>query len=108
MAASFHKLAKKSNAAAWEDVSEKLYASRKNRRSVNVGEIAKSSKDSSNVLVAGKVLGGGNISHKITVAAYSFSKDARAKIEASGGECLNLSEISDGSRMSNKGVIIIG
>jgi large subunit ribosomal protein L18e len=107
LASSFHKLSKKTKAGVWEDVSEKLYGSRKNRRSVNVGEIDKSSKEDSKVIIAGKVLGGGNITHKVTVAAYSFSRDARRKIETSGGKCLNLAQLADGNQ-SNKGVILLG
>ncbi len=107
MASSFHKLSRKTKAGVWEDVSEKLYASRKNRRSVNIGDIDRSSKDESKVIVVGKVLGGGNITHKVTVAAYSFSRGARSKIEGSGGKCLNLAELADGNQ-SSKGVILLG
>jgi large subunit ribosomal protein L18e len=108
MASDFHKLAKKNDAGIWEDVSSKLYGPRKNRRSVNVGEIDRSSKENSNVVIAGKVLGGGDISHKVTVAAFSFSKEARDKITKSGGKCLNLSGIVEGKEMTHKGAILLG
>jgi large subunit ribosomal protein L18e len=108
LASSFHKLSRSTKAGLWEDVSRKLYGSRQNRRSINVGEIERFSKDDSSVVVAGKVLGGGNISHKVTVAAFSFSKEAREKIMKSGGRCLNLSEIGDGKEMPSKGVIVLG
>ena len=34
-----------------------------------------------------KILGGGDLSKKLTVKASSFSKSAQAKIEAAGGTC---------------------
>ncbi len=34
-----------------------------------------------------KILGGGEISKKLTVTAHKFSKSAQAKIEAAGGTC---------------------
>ncbi|HXO21839.1 MAG TPA: 50S ribosomal protein L15 [Thermoanaerobaculia bacterium] len=38
-----------------------------------------------------KVLGEGEISRALTVSAHKFSKSARAKIEAAGGRCEELS-----------------
>jgi large subunit ribosomal protein L15 len=34
-----------------------------------------------------KILGHGEIQHKLTVAAHAFSASARSKIEAAGGSC---------------------
>jgi large subunit ribosomal protein L15 len=34
-----------------------------------------------------KILGNGELQHKLTVAAHAFSASARAKIEAAGGSC---------------------
>lgn len=34
-----------------------------------------------------KILGHGQLQHKLTVAAHAFSASARAKIEAAGGSC---------------------
>ena len=68
----------------WSDASEAILASRKNRPEVNVSDISRNSKEGSKVIVPGKVLGVGEINHKVTVAAFAFSKEARAKIKASG------------------------
>jgi len=37
-----------------------------------------------------KILGGGEIKHKLTVTAHKFSASARKKIEAAGGKCIEL------------------
>src|SRR5208337_4383786 len=34
-----------------------------------------------------KILGGGELSRKLTVAAHAFSASAKSKIEAKGGQC---------------------
>lgn len=58
--------------------------------SVNVSKIDKFAKEGEFIAVPGKVLGFGNISKKIDVAALSFSPSAREKIIASGGRAISL------------------
>src|SRR5579864_5462081 len=98
---------KKSKQKIWKDASEAVLASRKNRPTVNVASISRNSKEGAKVLVPGKVLGLGTIDHKVTVAAYSFSRDARAKITGSGGICLEISEFME-STPSVKDVVLLG
>ncbi|MDA4111279.1 MAG: 50S ribosomal protein L18e [Thaumarchaeota archaeon] len=101
------KHSKKSKQRIWKDVSEALLTSRKNRPVVNLADISRNSSDGSRVLVPGKVLGLGTIDHKVTIAAYSFSKDARSKIKASGGTCLGIGEFME-STPSVKDVLLLG
>jgi large subunit ribosomal protein L18e len=98
---------KKSKQHIWRSVSEKIEGPRQNRSLVNVGEIARNSKDGSTVIVAGKVLGGGSLDHKVNVAAYSFSESAKSKISKSGGKCFSLGEFM-GENKSVKDVIMLG
>jgi len=86
------KQSKKSKQRIWKDMSETILASRKNRATVNVADISRNSKDGAKVVVPGKVLGAGSIDHKVTVAAFSFSQGAMAKIVASGGKCMDIAE----------------
>lgn len=97
----------KSKQKIWKAASDEVLASRKNRPQVNVGEISKNSKEGSKVLVAGKVLGLGDIDHKVTVGAYSFSRSAKKKIESSGGVCLGIQEFIDSSAKV-KDVLMLG
>ncbi len=101
------KQSRKSKQGLWKTASEGILASRKNRPEVNVGVISRNSTEGSKVLVAGKVLGTGKIDHKVTVGAYSYSKDARDKIRAAGGACLNLREFM-ASTSSVKDVLLLG
>jgi len=89
-------LEKKSNendAAIWHDVAEKLSRPKKTRISVNLSRINRYTKENEEVVVPGKVLGAGIMSHPATVAALDFSEQARTKIIEAKGKCLTLPEI---------------
>lgn len=101
------KRSRESDQRIWKDVSERILASRKNRASVNIAEISRNSKDGARVLVAGKVLGAGSIEHKVTVAAFSFSEDARTKIMAAGGNCFDIGQFMKDAK-SVKDVLVLG
>jgi len=98
---------KKRGAPIWLAAMEYLLKSSARRPLVNVGKIARLTKEGDLVLVPGKVLGGGIISHKVTVGAYSFSEKGSWKIQKAGGKAMPLSgfikKFPDG-----KGVILIG
>jgi large subunit ribosomal protein L18e len=87
------KAGKKENARIWKKVSDELSKSRKFRRKVNLWKINKYSRDNEIVLIPGKVLGYGNLNHKVKVSAFKFSKTAKEKIENSGGEALLIEEL---------------
>ncbi|MFH0831763.1 MAG: 50S ribosomal protein L18e [archaeon] len=60
---------------------------------VNIGDLEKQTKEGEKVLVPGKVLGKGEIKHKITIAAFSFSQEARNKLKSS--KIIGLIEMSE-------------
>jgi large subunit ribosomal protein L18e len=74
---------------------------------VNVGKISRLTKEDDLVMVPGKVLGGGIISHKVIVGAYSFSEKGSWKIQKAGGSPLSLREFVE-KFPDGKGVILIG
>ena len=55
----------------------------------------------------GTVLGNGEVTKKLTVAALRFSGSARQKIEKAGGSCLSISEVAE-KHAKGMGVRIIG
>jgi len=93
---------KKSKAAIWEDIAERLARNIE----VNVGKLARLTKKNDVVAVPGKVLGGGEISHALVIGAEKFSGSARAKIEAVGGHAISLKELAQ-KHADGKGVRII-
>ena len=79
----------------WRTLYERLQASRRNRVTVNLGDLQSHHTKGRIMVVPGKVLGDGIIEDKLQVAAFTFSENARQKIEAQGGKCLTLEELME-------------
>lgn len=101
------KKAYEEEAPIWRDIARRLSRPRSRRAEVNVGDIARYTKNKEVVVVPGRVLGAGSINHGVTTAALSFSARAREKITAAGGECLPLEELLE-KNPRGSGVKIIG
>lgn len=81
------------DAPIWRDLAERLEKPKHSRCTVNLSKINRYTKDGETVTVPGKVLGAGALDHKVSVAAFSFSEEARKKIEEAGGKCLTFSAL---------------
>ena len=86
------KLSIERDVALWKRIASDLERSTRQRRVVNVYKIAKNTADNDYVIVPGKVLGVGEIDHKVTVAALAFSDEAREKIGVLG-KALTIDEL---------------
>ncbi|NYT01875.1 MAG: 50S ribosomal protein L18e [Methanosarcinales archaeon] len=84
---------RESGVAIWRDVAKRLEKPRRSYAAINLSKINRHTSPDDKVLVAGKVLGAGDVDHKITVAALAFSTQAAAKIEMAGGKCLKIEEL---------------
>ncbi len=80
---------------------------RRNRREVNVGTLADKTDDGQVIVVPGKVLGSGEIGHKLTLCAITISDSATKKIIACGGKLVSLSNLVE-QYPDGKGVRVIG
>ena len=98
---------KKNNAPIWSRLAELALKPSSARRTINIGQINKFVKDNDVIVVPGKVLGTGNISHKITLCSFSMSNTGAKKVLQSGGKILSFSELIK-SHPTGKGVVIIG
>lgn len=87
------KQSRENNVAIWRDVADRLSKSRRNSLSVNISRLNRYTHRSETVVVPGKVLGSGQISHPITVGAFAYSAKARTKIEAAKGKCLSVDNL---------------
>jgi large subunit ribosomal protein L18e len=102
-------LRKKSNEtgeALWISLAKKFEKSKHARISVNLSRINRHTSENEKVVVPGKVLGSGTLDHKIHIAAFSFSKEARRKIEQIGGVCLTIPFLVE-QTMNGSGIKII-
>ncbi len=77
----------------WKKVSRKLSGSRREKIEANLYRINKKTKENDVIVVPGKVLGIGEIDHKLTIACLNCSKTARKKIETSGSKLLSIEEL---------------
>jgi large subunit ribosomal protein L18e len=62
-------------------VADKLESATRRRPEVNLWKIDKYSGEGDMVVVPGKVLSEGELTHKITIAAFNFSSKALAKLK---------------------------
>jgi len=84
---------KESKAEIWRDVAERLLKPRRKRLGVNLSHLNRYTQKKEIVVVPGKVLGAGEISHPITITAFAFSEKASKKIKAAKGKILSFSEL---------------
>jgi large subunit ribosomal protein L18e len=88
------RLAARSNdAPVWASVADRLERARHQHPAVNVGQLERIARADETLVVPGKVLADGELSKKLTVAAFSYSSGARTKIHAAGGTALSLDDL---------------
>ncbi|HTZ62272.1 MAG TPA: 50S ribosomal protein L18e [Thermoplasmata archaeon] len=81
------------SAPIWGSVADRLERARHLSDPVNVGQLERLAEAEETVVVPGKLLADGPLSKPITVAAYSYSREAREKVHAAGGTALTISEL---------------
>ena len=97
----------KNDAPIWSKLAKLALKTSSVRRVVNLTKINEVTKENAVIVVPGKVLGTGNVSHKITLSSFSISNSAANKIIESGGTIISFSEMIK-KFPTGKGVIIIG
>ena len=98
---------KKNEAPIWSKLADLALKSSSSKRTVNLARINKITKENDVLFVPGKILGTGNLSHKITLSSFSISTTARNKIIKSGGNVMAYSDMIK-KFPTGKGVIIFG
>jgi large subunit ribosomal protein L18e len=91
-----HELKKQSNendVHIWKDIAVRLEKPSRNWAEVNLNRISKYILDKETALVPGKVLATGDLTKKVSIAAWSFSESAQEKIKKSGGKCMSIEEL---------------
>ncbi|MDY0267204.1 MAG: 50S ribosomal protein L18e [Methanimicrococcus sp.] len=83
------------DAPIWAAIAKKLENPSRNYADVNLSQINRHANENDVLLVPGKVLGAGDITFPVTVAALNFSVGAFDKITAAGGTCVRIEEIID-------------
>jgi len=87
------KQSRENKANIWWEISERLAKPRRKCIAVNLSRLNRYTQKNEIVAVPGKVLGAGEINHRISVAAFAFSEKSREKIKASKGKCLSFFDL---------------
>jgi large subunit ribosomal protein L18e len=99
--------AKAHDAPLWAALARLLARSRHGRTPVNVGHLERLTEPKETVVIPGKLLAGGSLTKPLTVAAFTYSVQARAKIHAAGGSAISIDELLK-TRPNGAGVRLIG
>jgi large subunit ribosomal protein L18e len=91
----------------WRRIAEDLTKPTRQRRLVNTFKINLTTKEGETIIVPGKVLGSGDINHKVNVAAFDFSSSAIEKIKNAKGNVMTIKELLEKNPKA-KDVRIIG
>jgi large subunit ribosomal protein L18e len=81
------------DANIWHDIAEYLSKSRSQSTTVNLSSINRNTKRGDIIIVPGKILGTGALDHSITVASFSVSEKAKAKMAAAKAKYLSIKEL---------------
>ena len=83
----------KHDAEIWKTITKFLKRSNRHRVATNLNNIDRYTKTDEIIVVPGKLLGNGTLSHPITISAWNFSEKARQKVTEVGGSCLSIEEL---------------
>ncbi len=101
------KVSRENKAKIWRYVAELLDRPRRKRVIVNLSKINRLTKEGDTVVVPGKVLAGGDLTHPVTIAAYAFSEKAKEKITKAKGRAISILElVKENPKGSNVKIII--
>ena len=98
---------RKNDAPIWLRLAKLALKTSVSKRVVNLTQIDDVTKEGEVIVVPGKILGTGNVSHKITLSSFSISNSAAKKIIESGGSIISFKEMIE-KFPTGKGVRIIG
>jgi len=107
MAKDLKKASIKNDAPIWAKLAKYALKPSIARRDINLKRISQLTKENDTVICPGKVLGTGNVSHKITLCSFSISNSAANKIIDSGGKLISFSDLIE-QNPTGKGVVLLG
>lgn len=94
-------------APIWKDIAIRLEKPLRNWPNVNLDRISKYINEKETALIPGKVLSTGNLTKKVSIAAWSFSEKSQEKIKKAGGKYISIEELLK-SNPKGKDVRILG
>jgi len=87
------KESREKQAGIWFDVADHLAKTRSQRVAVNLSKINRNTKRADVVVIPGKILASGSLTHAVTVASFEASDKAKAKLEAARAKYITIPEL---------------
>ena len=78
----------------WRDIASRLNSSRNHYANVNLGKLDRFVSEGETVVIPGNLLSSGILHKKIRISALKASEKARLKLEESGSEFIELTELA--------------
>ena len=94
-------------APIWRDIADRLNKPKQGWAEVNLSRIERFAENGEIIVIAGKLLGAGAITKKVTVAAFKSSEAAKQKIASAGGKSMSIEELLS-SNPKGSGIRIMG
>ena len=91
----------------WKDIAIRLEKPSRNWPVVNLDRISRYTNEKEIALIPGKVLSDGDLTKKVSIAAWSFSTKAEEKIKKAGGKTMTIEELMK-SNPDGKNIRILG
>ena len=107
MAKDLKKASTKNDAPIWAKLAEYALKPSIARRDINLKRIGQLTKENDTIVFPGKVLGTGNVPHKITLCSFSISNSAANKIIENGGKLISYLDLIE-QNPTGKGVVLLG
>ncbi|MBS3109512.1 50S ribosomal protein L18e [Candidatus Woesearchaeota archaeon] len=93
------------NVGLWKALAADLERPSRQRRAVNLSRISRVANENEIVIVPGKVLASGELTQKVTIAAFKFSKQAMDKITKKGKAITIMDLLRENPRGKNARII---
>lgn len=108
LAVKLQKQGKKSGQKIWIDLADKITKPKRNLAKVNLWRLSKIAlKQKEKVFVVpGHILGTGELTSGLRVAAFSFSKTAKEKIKNAKGQAFLLDELAESGEKTSSMVMV--
>lgn len=90
----------------WKKVAEMLARPRTRKIEVNISKLERYGKEGTTVVIPGKVLGDGQLTKKMTIAAFKFSNSAKKSIAECGGKAITINDLVE-SKVEPKEVLLL-
>lgn len=90
---SLHKASIENRVPIWKAVAGLLNRPSRKRHEVNLYLLERNLEKGQVAVVPGVVLGSGELTKPVTVAALRFSQEAERKVKKAGGACLSIDEL---------------